>query len=352
MKNKNLTAMLLAVAISLVVFNCKDTGTGPTQKPYKDPREMTWTADTLPVPEGAIQVLPEDMLVVSPTDVWLATWMGHGQVMHFDGRTWKSSLDLGGGIDCLTQDVSGNIWAGGYSNTIYLGCYDGNSWARVNDKGITGEILDMCTDVNGNIWACGRNGVVLEYTQGKWIADTIKINFSYPVEYFLKSIEFYNGKAFVLASSINKNTLTEKYFYIYGAIKNWTIADSITLDSPSSTIKWGYRCLYSSDNNVELFSFGLGGIWQYASSSWKKLKDAYGAIDGLFVKEDNYIITVGDFQKALYFDGNTWNDIKEVLKTNDPYFTYWKVWTDGYEIIIAGFGTVDGIDKTIIWHGK
>ena len=86
---KFIKVIFLLSVLFLQLVSCKDTGTGPNQKPFKDPRQMTWTADTLPVPSGAIQVLPEDLLVVSPTDIWLATWVGHGQIMHYDGKEWK-----------------------------------------------------------------------------------------------------------------------------------------------------------------------------------------------------------------------------------------------------------------------
>ena len=115
MNSKNIIAAIIIAAIIITAFSCKDTGTGPTTKPFKDPREMTWTADTLPVPSGAIQVLPQDMLVVSTTDIYLATWVGHGQIMHYDGTKWKLARDVGGaGIDCLAMDGNNTLWAGGY----------------------------------------------------------------------------------------------------------------------------------------------------------------------------------------------------------------------------------------------
>ena len=348
---KNLIAVLITAAISCTAFSCKDSGTGPNQKPFKDPREMTWTVDTLPVPEGAIQVLPKDLLVVSLTDVWLATWVGHGQIMHYDSKTWKMVKEIGGGINSLVQGNSNDIWAGGYSNTIYLGHYDGVSWTRSDDMGITGEILDMSRDPYGNIWACGRNGVVLKYSQGKWVADTIKINFSYPVEYFLKGIEYHNDMVFVLASSMNINTLVEKYFYISGNIKNWTVVDSMILDSPTSEIKWGYRGLYSKDYN-KLYSYGLSGIWKYQIGGWKKIKEVEGAINGMYNADENYVMAVGDYQKVLFYNANSWVDIRVLFNLTDPTFVFRKVWTNGYETFITGDGNINGIEKTMIWHGK
>ena len=358
MKKQNLVFVMIVTVVTVLDLSCKDTGTNPNQT-IKTPREMTWTADTLPVPEGAIQVLPEDLLVLSPTDIYLAIWVGHGQIMHYDGKSWKMVKEIGGGIDCFIQGNSNDIWAGGYighqngsqfMRSIYLGNYNGISWYD-NELSMQSEILDLTKDPDGNIWACGRNGVVLKYTQGRWISDIIKISFAYPAEYFLKSIESYNNKIYILASSMNTNTLVEKYFYITGDMKNWTIADSMTLDSPSSIIKWGYRGIYSYNFN-KLYSYGLGGIWQYNDGLWNKLLETDGAINGITYTDENYLLAVGDFQKILFYNGSTWTNVNDLFHVKDPYFVFKNVWTNGYESFMVGYTFQGNPQKTIIFHGK
>ncbi|MGK9369084.1 hypothetical protein ACSSWA_09280 [Melioribacter sp. Ez-97] len=344
--------LMIIICIIGGLISCNDSTTD-SNPPFKHPKEMTWTTDTLPVPEYAIQVLPEDLTVIAPDNIWLATWVGHAQFMHFDGDKWSLAHEIAGGIFSLTYDNYNRLWAGGYSNNIYIGYFDGFNWNRVDDMGVTGAILDMTTDEEGNIWACGRNGVVLKYSQSSetWSVDTIKIFFPYSVSYFLKSIQEYNNKIFILATSTNQNTLIEKYFFISGNIDNWAIEDSMTLDSPSSVIKWGYRGLYASDFN-KLYSFGLGGIWEYQNGTSIKIKDVNGAINDVYGINEDYLFAVGDYKKVLFYDGALWINLSQFLITDDPTFTYWRVWTNGYQTVIAGYGNVDGITKTIVWRGR
>ncbi len=312
------------------------------------------TADTLPVPEGAIQVLPKDLLVESQSSIWLATWMGHAQIMHYDGKTWNLSLNLAGGIDCLTRDNSNKICAGGYSNKINLGYYDGTSWTRTDDMEITREIFDMTKDPNGNIWACGRNGVVLKYDGKKWSSVEIKVGYisKYPdASYLLKSVEYYNGKIYALGSIFDFNRGRNIYYFFAGDINNWEIKDSMVIESPSSIIKWGYSGLYLNKSNV-LLSYGLTGIWKLEKKSWEKLKDVEGTLYGISDINDNYILTVGDFQKILFYDGTNWENIADLFHLKVQNFTLSNVWTNGYETFIIGYGNVGGYLGTIIFHGK
>ncbi len=339
--------ILTSLLIVLTSLSCKHS-TEPEKK-YKDPRNMTWTADTLPVPLGAIQVLPEDMLVVSPTNIWLATWMGHAQIFHYNGKSWDLSLDLAGGINCLTKDLSNNIWGGGYSNKIFIGYFDGFNWTRVN-LNLNGEILDMSNDTKGNIWACGSNGIVLKYSNYNWVVDTVKINFNYSVEFFLKSITYHNNNIFIIASSLNKNTLKQKYFFLKGDIKNWNIIDSMSLDSPSSEIKFGNFGLFNFQDNF-LFSYGLEGIWAFKNNNWEKIFNLNGEVYGMYYLDNNYILAGSAFKKIFFFNGNSWENISDHFNVNDPYFVFKNIWTNGEEIFIAGY-TFSGIQKTIIFHGK
>ena len=348
---KLIKIVLISSIIFLQLTSCKDSGTEPNQKQFKDQREMTWTVDTLPVPEGAIQVLPKDLLVVSLTDVWLATWVGHGQIMRYDSKTWKMVKEIGGGINSLVQGNSNDIWAGGYSNTIYLGHYDGVSWTRADDMGITGEILDMSKDPSGNIWAVGRNGVVLKYSQGKWIADTIKVNHYSDASYSLYSITSFGNKMYTLAAILDSKRKRDVYYFINGEINNWTVIDSMVLDFRSSIVKWGTHRSYSSSFG-KLYSFGSLGLWEYEGNNWIKILPSTATIYDIYGVSNDYMLAVGDFLQVFFNNGSGWQSITSLLNQNDSLFIFTNVWTDGYEIIIAGFGTYNGIQKTIIWHGK
>ncbi|AFN74327.1 hypothetical protein MROS_1088 [Melioribacter roseus P3M-2] len=354
--------LMINICIIGGLISCNDSTTD-SNPPFKHPKEMTWTADTLsPAPE-AIQLMPVDLIAFDHDDIWIACWsdVARRVMWHFNGSSWIDS-DIQGqsgpiGLSAIAGFSSHDLWAGGfygYNSSYYaaLSHFNGLRWSKT-DLNIEGEILDMTTDEEGNIWACGRNGVVLKYSQSSetWSVDTIKIFFPYSVSYFLKSIQQYNNKIFILATSTNQNTLIEKYFFISGNIDNWAIEDSMTLDSPSSVIKWGYRGLYASDFN-KLYSFGLGGIWEYQNGTSIKIKDVNGAINDVYGINEDYLFAVGDYKKVLFYDGALWINLSQYLITDDPTFTYWRVWTNGYQTVIAGYGNVDGITKTIVWRGR
>ena len=318
---------------------------------------MTWTADTLSPASDAVQLIPQSMLAFAPNDVWLACWSDVAKkvMWHYDGKTWTES-DIEGqsgpiGLDALAGNSSSDLWAGGFydiiNSKIALSHFNGSTWTRADDKGITGEILDMTTDPSGNIWACGNNGVVLEYTQGKWLADTIKIAGFNQNDCYLYSLNYYNGKIYLLA----RNDANTQFSYLSGDIKNWTVMDIFSKTSSTSVIKWGTLGSYNVGNG-KLYSYGLRGIWQLGSSGWNKVLDSDRAIRNIYGPSENYIIGVGAFKTILFYNDSSWQSISDVIKENDPDFASNEVWTDGYEIIIAGYGIVNGIQKTIIWHGK
>ncbi len=360
LKYVNIYSNVLAPILIMILFlgGCKDSSTN-SKSDFKNPNEMIWTADTLPVPEGAIQVLPEDLLVNSPTDIWLATWVGHGQVMHYDGSTWQMVKEIGGGIDCLVNANANGLWAGGYIGREVNGQFSPDiltanfslSYWYDNSLSLKGEILDMCTDPNENIWACGRNGIILKYSNKKWNTDTLKVPHYNEGEYFLNSIAYYKDKIFVLARVIDSNKKIDLYYYATGDIGNWKIEDSVIVDQPFVPFKWGQWKLYSSGFG-NLYSIGLNGIWKYNGESWNKIYSDHTYLYGIYGANENYLVAVGDYGDVLYYDGNNWQNILNLLKVGSTDFIFTNVWTNGSETFIAGYGAIDGVEKTIIWHGK
>ena len=87
--------ILIVTIILFSAFSCKDQGTNPSNT-FINPREMKWTADTLLIPNGAIQLLPENLLVFSENDAWLCCWcdIRDGLMWHYDGEKWNQSNSL------------------------------------------------------------------------------------------------------------------------------------------------------------------------------------------------------------------------------------------------------------------
>jgi hypothetical protein len=353
----NKKIFITAILSSLVTFNSCNSPT-ETDQQFKHPREMTWSADTLMPDPEAIQLIPESILAFSPKDIWLVCYsdVARRLLWHYDGIEWKP-VESGGGkrYTDLAGYNSEDIWLGGYSGEkAHFTHKKGNTFTRY-DFDIVGQILDMTMDPQGNIWACGRNGIIMKYDKTKWITDTLKMSFNTDTEYFLKAVEYYHNKIFALLSTLNKQTLIETYYYAYGDLKNWTLGDSVTYNSPSMTFKFGHRELYSTKWG-ELYSMGQGamqgGVWKYTGNGWQSHLKISGAINGMFGQAENYLFALGDFQKVYFYDGTIWEDIKDLFKLDDPYFVFKTGCTDGKEVFIIGYTFSGWPQKTIIWHGK
>ena len=350
----------IATLFSFFTFlvSCKDNGTNP-DKTIKTPREMTWTADTLtsPDPSGG-QLMMENILVFSTNDVWVCGWndIARGLIWHYDGKQWRESniaADVGGmRVNDIAGYNSSNLWTVGYSgDEIFIARYDGQHWTKQNNMGIKGELLDMSKDLDGNLWACGRNGVIMKYDKTKWIVDTIKVNKYEEAEYSVSSVEYFNNKIFVLANTSDSKRKRSVYYYIYGEINNWLIADSMVVDAPSSEIKWGNFGLFPIENK-EFYSYGLSGIWKKSNEKWIKIFELPYEIYGMHGISPNYLIATGAFKNLFYYNGNTWESVNNLFPQTDPYFVFTNVWTNGYETFIIGRNFQGYPVKTIIFHGK
>ena len=218
---------------------------------------------------------------------------------------------------------------------------------------IKSEILDMCTDSDGNVWACGRNGLVMKYSNNKWIADTINIAYvkTYPdVENFFNSISYYNGKMFVEATVPDVNRHKNIYYVFTGSIDNWALLDSMIITSISS-IRWGNWGLHRSDDGG-LYSCGLSGVWKYENNQWLQTYYLDGEMYEMYSSSSNYIIAVSAFNQIFFYNGSSWQSISDIFKTNDPYFVFRYVTIVNKEIYVVGYCTINNKDAVIIWHGK
>lgn len=357
--------LMIIICIIGGLISCNDSTTD-SNPPFKHPKEMTWTADTLsPAPE-AIQLMPVDLIAFDHDDIWIACWsdVARRVMWHFNGSSWIDS-DIQGqsgpiGLSAIAGFSSRDLWAGGfygYNSSYYaaLSHFNGLRWSKT-DLNIEGEILDMTTDEEGNIWACGRNGVVLKYSQSsdQWFLDTVIVGYLdyYPkAQFVINSICSYKNKIFLLAAVIDYSHSNEIYYFFSGDINNWNLIDSMVINSPEDKIRWGYYGLHSG-NNKSFYSFGLLGVWKYVNNDWVNIFDLDYQIFDMYALADNYIFAVGPFGHAYFYNGAYWVNINEKLGAADPEFVFNNVWTNGYQTVIAGYGNVDGITKTIVWRGR
>jgi ligand-binding sensor domain-containing protein len=100
--------------------------------------------------------LINSIAVDNQNTIWVATEDG---ILHFDGANWKIYTTADGLTDNdiagLYQDKSGNIWAYGYGNGLYL--FNGTAWLSFLPDD---HIFDVAQDQNGNVWLATDHGVV------------------------------------------------------------------------------------------------------------------------------------------------------------------------------------------------
>lgn len=157
-------------------FGC-DKGTEPP-KPVKNPRDYTWTADTLIAHPDAIQTEMWDIYATGPQNVYVAghtDWTGingngilwrydgtkwsiinqgfkdislesitgfgpsdiyaagnkgpEALILHFDGANWTQTILSGRPLFAIRGSSSSNIWAGGWMGTAFR--FDGNQWSKI-----------------------------------------------------------------------------------------------------------------------------------------------------------------------------------------------------------------------------
>jgi hypothetical protein len=346
------------ICLASLFFSCKESGYDPAAEKLKDPREMTWTADTLKMPDTAIQLLPEDLLVVSPQDIWLAVWVGHGQIWHYDGKTWMVVEDIGGAINCLLKKSDTDLWAGGHigrydGNNVVVANYNNTNWIWT-EMAIKGEIWSMCIDPSGNVYAGGSDGLILKYSNKRWDNDTINVSYKQifkDVSHSITSMKYYQENIHLLTTIHDPIRKKYVYYYLKGNLYNWSIQDSMIQDSQYSNIKWGNDGLHVSDDNI-IYSYGFHGIWKYDNNQWIQSYYLDGEMYGMYALRKDYIIAISAFNRVFFYNGSSWQTISSLFKNQDPYFEYKFVKVVNKEIYIVGYGVIKNKDVVILYHGK
>jgi hypothetical protein len=353
---KPFLALVLVATLTFFSFSCNENPADSRPRIIRPPQDMIWTADTLKGFDQYAQLTPENLLVFSANDAWLVCWsdIARRLIWHFDGKSWTESniaADVGGmRIRDIVGYSSSDLWACGYTgDEIFLAHYDGSSWTKYNTNGIKGDLLDMCKDAEGNLWACGRNGMIMKYDKTKWEREIYDIPTLDNSTSLLKSTEYFGNKIHILLNSKQNNSSLEKYYHLTGRLNNWVIADSFTIDSPSSKIKWGYRGLHSG---ISLWSNGILGAWKYVDNAWVQNLSIMNAINSVYETASDYVLAVGDSKTALYSNGNNWTSIASIFNIADSKFVFKNAWTNGYETFICGFGNFGAKEKLVVWRGK
>ncbi|MCL6097405.1 MAG: hypothetical protein M1391_02375 [Bacteroidetes bacterium] len=364
---KFIKVIFLSLVLFLQFISCKDTGTGPNQKPFKDPMQMTWTVDTLLYP-GSIQTLMTSIWASSPNNVYAC---GHcddsrGSFWHYDGKKWDSinlfnyiaqgSLTL----QKITGSSDNDFWVVGGRNRGDATNFKYGSFILQNNGTWKDHILNyktVVTDVIGsssNLWACGTNGLVFYYNGYSWRTDIIKPKILSNSSYVLSGIAIIKNELLITSSITNSGNNQASYYLIRGNIGNWSFIDSM-VSSNNNTIgiyKWGNKRIFQSSWG-SIYSYGTNGVWIWNDNlnQWLQLLIRNNNIQGLQGASSNYLLAATDFGLVFYYNGSEWSQLNNLVPDQSD-LQFYDVWTNGEEIFLLGLSTKSYPMKTLVLHGK
>ncbi len=333
-------------------------------KPPKDPRTYSWKADTISFP-GFFQTIVYDMWGSSPKDVYA---VGHasdndGVMWHFDGNTWKDVVlsKLKGGQIEGTIDLRSvygfsatDIYAVGsriigynpnppptFESSQLIIHYDGTAWREISVIN-GGSLRDIQGSSSNNIMAGGRYNTLYSYNGSSWEKDSVNIKVPSGESFQIESVNPGTSISYLIGFRSFEDMSDLMYYFFEKTNNGWTKKDS------SSFGKFGDELFRT--NSGTLYSAGEGGVYKYQNSIWvNTLSNIHSYIYGIWGSNDDNIFAVGNRGAVYHYNGNNWQRIEEL---NDSQIDYWAVWTDGTEAFVAGSIFADGVQKTIVWHGK
>ncbi|MGA3286917.1 MAG: hypothetical protein ABSD46_05805 [Bacteroidota bacterium] len=351
---------VITIAFTLLFFSmcCKNEPTKPPDEIIKNPREYTWTIDTLSYP-GSMQTNMQDIWASSPSDAYV---VGHndqnrGLMYHFDGAGWtdiKLSTIQGGQIQgpidlfSIYGFGSNDVYAVGekiYTNpapppnfldSSLIIHFDGVQWREISIA--RGRYLSSVWGANSqDVWAGGNFGTLYHYINGTWGKISFdSLSFISSI-YGLSSTDVY----FVIVKEDviqPHDSLTYQLWRYNG--NTMSMIDSYMVTPTNLQRKFGYD-LWQTEQ--KLYSSGYG-VYVMEANQWRQfLVNEYPLHIG--GSSRNNIFAVGDFGRIFHWNGTDWLRLTAI---ENPNVQYLSVWANNKEAIIVGN---DG-SRTYVFHGK
>ncbi len=334
----------LFISISIVAFiGCSlFEDDGP-----KDPRDYTWTIDTLkhPYPDN-YQLGLQRMWASSSDDIYI---VGHsyrvfGTMWHFNGNAWSVvPLDKrdGGFIETNNHSINDifgfskdDIWAVGRQSgkrgihDAFVIHYDGWKWTEITPPDTT-ELMSIGGGDNGKIWVGPYGGGIFMYNGTEWIEE--KINFTEPSNkhsYNDNFVSHQSHSTYAIFTNISDAFSNGSDILLKRKDNQWEeIYIEYSLSRPWVSEK---GAVYTQDYEVKKF---VNDIPEKAGETPK----GFGVSQFYGIKED-FIFACGrfldgNFGNVLFYNGKKWitllEDSFEGVFFND-------IWSDGRTVIAIG----------------
>ena len=352
--------LFLSSAVFLSTCGCEKNPVDSKEGP-KDPRQYTWSADTLAYP-GSFQTGMRDIWGSSPKDVYV---VGHndrnrGLMYYFDGETWKDvalSTSQGGTIQgaidliAIYGFAANDIWAVGehiYSNpnpppnfldSSLVIHFDGRKWTEVNRR-FRQRIFGVWGTSPTNVFAVGGDGIILHFDGVKWSSQFLSPSAA------LGAIGGDASRYFV-GGSIQAGGLDTLVAFANDG-SGWKLLDKQFLGDYYSSPRFGPSDFYSPVPGV-YYSVGWG-IFRWQNTKWEKILSTEIFMNDIYGTGPNNIFATGQFGKAYHWNGSDWALLNLPFDKIPSDIWLTGVWTDGKEAFICGHDT--GGFQTFILHGK
>lgn len=342
---------------------------GPTELGIKNPREYTWTVDTLAYP-GSIQTLMYDIWGSSPQDVYAVgdNDRAFGRMWHYDGSKWTSvKLHVSEGGPFTNIAALRSIQGFG-TNTIFVAgekiyqnptpppnFLDSSlvlSYSEVAWQEISFERQRLFQTVWGrspsDLWFGGINGTLFHYNGNMMSKDTVPVFIpkdADPVYNFISIAGSQNGETYMILYADNTPEGETKYWIMEHQGAEWAVIDS--------NFYLGRELWVSPSGSLYAVGFGAH---RRMGNSWQNLHlDDISAADITGTSDDNIFVAGSVFQdntfygSIYHYNGSNWHKFTNL---NLPNLILNAVWTNGKEVFAVGYTFGVFPQVSIVVHGK
>ncbi len=349
-------AISFCTALILFQSGCKDN---PVDVQTKNPREYTWTIDTIAYP-GSSQMTMYDIWGSDPGNVYVCGYNmmgGDGAIYHYDGHQWKpvhlpaNNLNNFWGIRGFAAN---DIWVAGaklYINpkgqtsldSAAVLHYNGTSWSEMLQSHMgTRGLKSVWGSSSRNLFFGSRDGKVIRFDGSRWSIDTLYLGLS------MKAIGGDETKLFAMGNTW-RGAQDDSVMCFTLTPTGWRMLDMQLWNQFAFSPRFGAALIYCPLSGV-YYTAAFSSIFRWQADAWVKVHDFPFAIDGLSGTSEMNMFAVGwrNGPSMYQWDGTDWQEIALPSSFQASDMELFDVWTDGREAFVVG----NNGGVSCVLHGK
>lgn len=332
------------IIITITIAQCSNPIEPPKPPFIKDPKDYTWTVDTLRY-TSFDQTSMTSIWGDSPNDLYIVGQCSsiYGQMWHYDGKVW-SPVSLPFARRRLTNIYgfsSKDIWTVGYegqtpNDSSYILHYDGSSWKEVNING--GKYLQSIWGVSSSdIWTGGVNNI-FHFDGSTWkrvISYDTSSNFQ-----FLSIAGFSSNDIYFIKDDATHYPNSEYFLLYHYDGQTINLIDSTDNVANANLPKFG-AILQVIDGSLYSSATGLfkrvGNKWNVVLANTKIFRVAGTS--------SSHIYAAGSGETIYYYNGTEWQNLIPVVGFDVPIYGIMVFDTEVFIVATDGW-------TTYVLHGK